>query len=89
MLAWEDDDLKVIPEINQLSSIFSESYLFSVEKWLIPASPASKPSRRTQERVNTFVDEWDSNENLLIVYYAGHAVPDDRNPGGAPIWRSK
>ncbi|KAF8851404.1 hypothetical protein BDZ45DRAFT_750678 [Acephala macrosclerotiorum] len=69
MLRWEEDDLNVDPELEDLMRVF-EKYGFRSAKWLIPTQNAH---RKLMLRVGDFVDTYDQKECLMIVYYGGHA----------------
>ena len=43
LLRWEDDDLNVTVELEELGVIFSRCYHYSVESWQIPSE---KPATR-------------------------------------------
>jgi hypothetical protein len=81
-LSWENDNLGVKEEINQLQRVFSKLYRFEIHEYKIRGE---KPSRDTQSKVATFLRDNDSNDHLLILYYAGHAMPS-RQGSEAPIW---
>ncbi len=89
-LYWEEDDLGVTTEIDELDRIFSVNYRFHSQKYAIPSS-----KRRTRDTVNmvqAFVDAKDANGTpvdaegtLFILYYGGHAYQNDKSQ---PIWLS-
>jgi len=76
LLSWEDDNLGVLNEIDELDDVFRRIYHFEVERWKIP----SKRSHNTlAAKLLAFLDEYESKETLLIVYYGGHgSMNDDR-----------
>ncbi|KAH6689939.1 hypothetical protein BKA61DRAFT_585139 [Leptodontidium sp. MPI-SDFR-AT-0119] len=82
LVRWEDDDLNVQTEIDDLGYIFEDQYRYEVEKYQIPSR---QPDRALKVRVLDFLKENDSEDSLLIFYYAGHAR---RNPqsNGTPLW---
>jgi hypothetical protein len=80
LLSWEGDNLGVGEEVNRLRRIFQNFYRFDVEEYLIPSH---KPAQSTQARAMKFL-EHDNSNNLLIVYYAGHAKPNQVNE--PPVW---
>lgn len=76
LLSWEDDNLGVIEEIAQLADVFHDTYHFDVERWKIP-SDRSHNSLAT--KILGFLNDHESGESLLIVYYGGHgSMNDDR-----------
>ena len=81
LLSWEEDDLGVHTEINELRDVFDDRYHFEVQEYKIPST---KPNRSVMNRVKEFLD-LESKETLLIVYYAGHAKRG-RQSNEASIW---
>jgi hypothetical protein len=84
LIRWEDDDLGVITEVQELKHVFQHIYNYSVETYDISSV---MPQRTLNQRIQEFLkyDEKNGDETLLIVYYAGHArrVPDSNEP---PLW---
>lgn len=81
-LSWTADNLGVKKEIQELQSVLSRLYRFEIHEYEIHGE---KPGRDTQSQVATFLREHDDKDNLLILYYAGHAMPS-RQGSEAPIW---
>lgn len=76
LLSWEDDNLGVINEVHELSDVFRRTYDFEVEEWKIPSK---RPHNTLASKVLGFLDEFESKDNLLIIYYGGHgSMNDDR-----------
>ncbi|KAF2849079.1 hypothetical protein T440DRAFT_490636 [Plenodomus tracheiphilus IPT5] len=75
MVKWEDsiDNLKVREEVDQLASVFRNTFLFGVTE--VQLGPT-----RSQHQLDRDIAAWlfdhDGPNNLLIVYYAGHGVYD-------------
>lgn len=69
LLSWKDDDLGVGREIKGLRHVFKDLYNFQVQGYQIPNS---KPDRALKRRISDFLDV-DGQDNLLILYYGGHA----------------
>jgi hypothetical protein len=71
-LFWKDDDLGVIREIKGLRHVFRDMYNFQVQEYQIPSL---KPDRALKHRVSEFLNhqDIDGKDNLLILYYGGHA----------------
>ena len=76
LLSWEDDNLGVADEIGDLGDVFRHLYGFQTEEWRIP----SKRSHNSlASKILGFLDDYESKDNLLIVYYGGHGeMNDDR-----------
>ena len=76
LLSWEDDNLGVVDEVNELEDVFRRLYGFETEAWRIP----SKRSHNSlAAKIIGFLDDYESKDNLLIVYYGGHGeMNDDR-----------
>lgn len=79
LISWVDDDLGVIRELQDLETVFTNSFNYDVETWGIPRDMSK---RRLQKRVAQFADDYEGYDTLLILYYAGHAI---RTVGG-PVW---
>lgn len=80
ILSWEDDDLGVYKEIDELKRTFRELYKYKVSEWTIPWD---KPERRLNLKVGEFLEEHDDKDHLLIVYYAGHGFLNEQR---IPMW---
>jgi hypothetical protein len=73
MIRWGDESLfsPVSTEIHKLFNIFKDIYQFEVEIWKIPDTGSHVD---TNQKILDFVKlGGDSEEDLKIVYYAGHA----------------
>lgn len=69
LIRWEEDELQVEHEINHLYDVFNKWYGFNTEIWLIPSvAPQIKLTRETCD----FLQKFDAEGNLFIVYYGGH-----------------
>lgn len=76
LLNWKDDNLGVVNEIDELEDVFRQIYHFQVERWEIPSK---RPHNALAAKLLGFLDDYESKENLLIVYYGGHgSMNDDR-----------
>ena len=84
LLSWKDDDLGVAQEIETLRHVFRDMYNFQVQEYQIPSS---KPDRNLKHRVWEFLGHKiiDNKENLLILYYGGHARRAMQS-NEAPVW---
>jgi hypothetical protein len=69
LLSWEDDDLGVVKEIDELYDIFRALYGFQVEEFKIPPRESDDAVHQV---LNTFVKGHQSSRTLLLVYYGGH-----------------
>ena len=76
LLSWEGDNLGVIEEVIELEGLFRNTYHFETEGWRIP----SKRSHNSlAAKILGFLDDYESKDNLLVVYYGGHGeMNDDR-----------
>ena len=70
LLQWKDDDLEVSYEVDDLDGVFKQ-YGFATEKWSIPSANSHL---KLMLKAASFVESYDSPDNLLIVYYGGHAA---------------
>ena len=87
LLQWEEDDLGVKSEIQNLRDVFAQSYRFQTETWAIPSA---KAVAATAARIDAFISAKDQNDepvdkegNLFILYYGGHAYQGDHEQ---PTW---
>ena len=69
-MRWEEDHLNVEPELGGLANVFQD-YGFETETWLIPTD---SPDRKIMRKALDFIDDHESEDTLLIVYYGGHAT---------------
>ena len=83
LLRWAEDDLGIQSEISALHSVFEIQFHFDVEEWQIPSL---NPTRALQKKLYGFQDDHQSETELLIVYYGGHAKSDSRR--GRSIWQA-
>jgi hypothetical protein len=70
MISWSQDDLGVALELNTLVNVFEGQYGFNVENWKIPAN--EKSHSNLMQKALDFLEDYDSTDNLFIIYYAGH-----------------
>lgn len=76
LLSWENDNLGVIDELLELQKVFQTDYFFRTQAWKIPSN---RSHNSLAERISKFLDDFESQENLLIIYYGGHGkMNDDR-----------
>lgn len=80
LIQWEDDDLNVQPETNRLRTLLDTCYGFKTETWVIPSASSHLI---LMDMAMNFVAAFGSPENLLIVYYNGHA---SINNSGESTW---
>ena len=81
LLQWEGDDLKVDSEIKELEYVFATRCHFTTHRWSIPSID---PEDSLIHRILQF-KRGKTKDDLLILYYGGHA-------GGDPqecIWAAK
>ncbi|PVH73436.1 hypothetical protein DL98DRAFT_51850 [Cadophora sp. DSE1049] len=69
LIRWEEDELLVEPELRRLDHMFQD-YGFTTTKWQIP----TQNSHLTlMMKTGELILNADSDKNLFIVYYGGHA----------------
>ena len=87
LLGWKDDDLGTEKEINDLNSLFQNTYYYQTEKYLIPSQD---PATNLADKLMDFKKSYDSSRNLLLVYYGGHGFLErhDNRPSRS-IWSSR
>lgn len=74
LLSWEADDLGVAKEIAELQDVFENIYHYEVEFWKIPSNRSHNSLNR---RLTNFIDDYEGEDSLLIVYYGGHGYMND------------
>jgi hypothetical protein len=69
LIRWEEDELQVENEVNELHYVFDKLYGFNTEIWLIPSSASQiQLTRKTCD----FLQKFDAEGNLFVVFYGGH-----------------
>ncbi|CZR51720.1 uncharacterized protein PAC_01597 [Phialocephala subalpina] len=69
LIRWAEDELQVEDEMNRLYDVFDKLYGFNTEIWLIPSTASQ--IQLTSMTCN-FLQKFDEDGNLFIVYYGGH-----------------
>ncbi|KAI4257587.1 MAG: hypothetical protein L6R42_005559 [Xanthoria sp. 1 TBL-2021] len=95
LLSWEDDDLGVVREIDDLEEVFRDVYGYRAERWKIPSTTSHNS---LVYRIMQALRDFESKNKLFITYYGGHGfMNDDRQcvwlsnqrPGAATLqWSS-
>ncbi|KAH6672111.1 hypothetical protein B0J14DRAFT_86694 [Halenospora varia] len=70
LIQWGDDDLEIQPDIDRLRTIFEACYGFFTQIWKIPSASSHL---KLMSMVLHFVEDYGSTDNLMIIYYCGHA----------------
>jgi len=73
LIRWQEDELHVKDEVDYLHDVFNSLYGFNTEIWLIP-STASQIQLTSMTCI--FLQKYDEEGNLFIVYYGGHGKID-------------
>lgn len=75
MISWdaELDDLQTSDEVNRLGGVFCSLLNYTVVKRRIMAG--KQPSIQVQKFLVDIVHEYDDDNILLIIYYAGYGIP--------------
>jgi hypothetical protein len=71
LIRWAEDDLEVKDELDTLHDVFETLYGFNTEVWLIPS--VASQIQLTSMTCN-FLQKFDAEGNLFIVYYGGHGT---------------
>ncbi|KAL8645746.1 MAG: hypothetical protein Q9226_007162 [Calogaya cf. arnoldii] len=74
LLSWEDDDLGVVGEIDDLEAVFRDIYRYRVERWKIPSTTSHNS---LVDRIMHALRDFESNDKLFITYYGGHGFMND------------
>ena len=85
LVLWEDDNLGVLREIDDLKHIFGYTYRSDAETWAITSTKNRYQGR--VDKVQLTLIEFDTDENLFILYCGGHARMNDRQ--SQPTWVSE
>ncbi|KAI0387297.1 hypothetical protein F5Y04DRAFT_274155 [Hypomontagnella monticulosa] len=83
LLCWEDDDLNVREEVQDLHNVLKDTYQYQSEIWAIPSSRSCFAD--LTQKVNSFVTMNDDEGKLFILYYGGHA---HKTGSSQPTWVS-
>ncbi|PMD37052.1 hypothetical protein L207DRAFT_586728 [Hyaloscypha variabilis F] len=77
LLQWEEDDLGVDRVVEELKTVFKDMFGFeSAEAFRIPSK---RPYVALETRLQDFKQQYSSEQNLLIIHYAGHGYLDQQN----------
>ncbi|KAF1839785.1 hypothetical protein BDW02DRAFT_486233 [Decorospora gaudefroyi] len=78
LIKWapELDELNTGDEARELDTLFRDR--FHYETKIVELNVGKKPQHQLNNYVSEFICEHDGPDNLLIVYYTGHGVYDDR-----------
>ncbi|KAI0546411.1 hypothetical protein F4679DRAFT_412677 [Xylaria curta] len=84
MICWEETYHGAMKdELCRLASVFRTVYKYRVKIWQIPSED---PDLAIDKMIREFLDYYGHPNNLLIVYYAGHAIHNSSG-GYFPIWQ--
>ena len=81
LLYWSEDDLGVATEAACLQRVFEDEYNFETNTYLIPSIDSEQ---LLVQRIFEFRKKHAAPENLLIIYYGGHAEQAEHDHC---IWR--
>jgi hypothetical protein len=88
VLCWAEDDFPIScrAEALKIADVMGNGYRFEVETFLIPVENSRAAQNSLEEAVVGFKRKYDvdGEANLMIVYYSGHADPDERR--GKAVW---
>jgi tetratricopeptide (TPR) repeat protein len=87
LLRWEDDDLGTEVEIQDLETVFRDTYHYHTEQYLIPTDDSTT---QLEYKLTDFRKAHDNGTNLLILYYGGHGFLERRKDRlSRSIWRAE
>lgn len=72
LISWKDDDTDSATEIEQLQTLFQETFNYTARPYQIP-STNSQASLNLQ--IASFLHSFTGSDNLLVIYYGGHGGP--------------
>lgn len=88
VICWAEDDFATScrTEAQRIVNVLGNRYRYEVETCLIPTENSRAARNTLEEAVVRFKREYDvdGEANLMIVYYTGHADPDERR--GKAVW---
>ena len=83
LVCWEDDDLKVMDEINALKQLLESRFECTVEVFTVPSQDSNRiPPVEFRSRLLKLAYPKHEEEELLIIYYAGHGIRE----GSSWVW---
>ena len=86
MISWEENDIPHMNrEMTRLRNVWVDQFGYQAYDLAIPSLKADLTIRR---KVDEFIELYGDQDNLLIIYYAGHAKPGAHS-GAPPIWHSR
>lgn len=75
LVHWEEDDLNVITEVENIKKLFEDNFKFKTKDFPIPSNHSQAA---LQTAVSSFIEANGAiNRSLIIVYYAGHSGEQD------------
>lgn len=60
------------PKVKELEAVFSNTFNYDVTRRLLRKDPRSKAQNQANRHLACFVDDYDDDNTLLVIYYAGH-----------------
>lgn len=77
ILFWEDSGHPGCQDgALQIGELFEKDFLYNVDYYAIPSINSH---RRLDTKINTFFDEHEGPDHLMIIHYGGHGDPDDEH----------
>ncbi|KAK0719308.1 hypothetical protein B0H67DRAFT_642672 [Lasiosphaeris hirsuta] len=91
VLCWAEDDFPIScrAEALKVANILESGYCYEVETFLIPVQNSRASQNALEAAVVGFKQRYDMDgeANLMIVYYSGHADPDEHR--GKAVWTAR
>ncbi|KAK0742701.1 hypothetical protein B0T18DRAFT_391621 [Schizothecium vesticola] len=84
LIRWDHDDLGVSPEVDALATVFDRDFGFGVSQLTIPVENSIHQLNRA---ILDWVEAYDHDGALLIIYYAGHGQISDF--GRTLVWSNR
>jgi len=72
LIKWEEDDLGVDEEIDELRDLLTRFFRYSVESWLIPKGSPKTASLALVNKLHEFTEAYNNEGSLIWIYYGGH-----------------
>lgn len=81
LIFWKDARPNFSEPVSKLEAVFRKHYNFKTET--LPITLDEEPDKLVGDKLSSFIDSYDSKENLLIIFYGGHG----KVIGDGLIWK--
>lgn len=78
-LRWSNDDLDLDPLKAALLQAFETRFGFKTSSFIIPSSSVYDAKMQTRTALNNFVNKYDGEKTLLVIFYGGRGAVTQTN----------